>query len=175
MNSKMNQKEELPLADKLFILMAWKVNGMSQGSAYESWSDHFARKKCAEYWKDNTHQLGEWRFTISDLKTLSEEDLKKLGFRDWDGNKHFLLPLWLVPNMKHESGYYSLWNNPVALTKDTDLDHRGGCIALWFPWDDSKPLPKAEHEPSLSELLEGVEVVELVNGEVHPFRDDEHQ
>lgn len=193
----MNQsKPELTVTEKLFIILAWKCNGMSMAAAYENWSNDFARKSNLEYYKDSTRQLQGWKFRIDDLQQVNPVDLWHMGFRDWDGEGNMLLPLWLVPHMEHEEGWQDLHLRPKELTAETDLDVRGGCIALSFKhvpvdppteslddlFDDGLGAPPPlmvnvpEDDPDLRAFVEGMpgggnDEVTLV----HPLRDDEHQ
>lgn len=134
----MNQRE-FTVTEKLFIILAWKCNGMSMGAAYESWNDHYVKKNTIEYWTDSSRQLQDWTFEIADLQQVSLEHLKFLGFRNWEHN-HMLLPLWLFPQMRsEEQGWFSIIRDEeVGLLPDRDLDVRGGCLAVYFKHD---PVP----------------------------------
>lgn len=191
----MNQRE-FTVTEKLFIIPAWKCNGMSMGAAYESWNDHYVKENTIEYWKDSSNQLQDWTFEIADLQQVSLEHLKFLGFRNWEKNP-MLLPLWLYPQMRpEENGWFSiLRDEEVGLTPETDLDVRGGCLAVYFKHD---PVPVIESEPereTLDEMFDDglatearfqadEEAQAFINGMpgddddefvVHPLRDDEHQ
>ena len=149
----MNQKKpEFSVTEKLFIIMAWKVNGMSQGAAYDGWSDTYARKSAKEYWTDSTHQLQGWTFGIDDLQQVSSRDLKFLGFRQWEDETSMLLPLWLYPHMKKGETWNSLWGKPEELTDEFDLDIRGGCLACWFRHE---PVPNVETIEALEDSRAG--------------------
>ena len=184
----MNQRE-FTVTEKLFIILAWKCNGMSMGAAYESWNDSYVRKNTIEYWKDSSNQLQDWTFEIADLQQVSLEHLKFLGFRNWEHN-HMLLPLWLFPQMRdEEQGWFSiLRDEEVGLSRETDLDVRGGCLAVYFKHD---PVPVLVAEPereTLDQMFGDGLVIDpeaeafingLSGGEdelvVHPLRDDENQ
>ena len=196
----MNQRE-FTVTEKLFIILAWKCNGMSMGAAYESWNDSYVKKNTLKYWKNSSRQLQDWSFEIADLQQVSLEHLKFLGFRNWELN-HMLLPLWLYPQMRHENeGWFSiLRDEEVGLTAETDLDVRGGCLAIYFKHD---PVPVIADEPeqeTLDQMFDDGLVLDpeaeaFINGmsggdddsigmsgylnkedmPVHPFRDDEHQ
>lgn len=189
----MNQRE-FTVTEKLFIILAWKCNGMSMGAAYESWNDHYVKKNTVEYWKDSSNQLQDWTFEIADLQQVSLEHLKFLGFRNWEKN-HMLLPLWLFPQMRDEAeGWFSIVRDEeVGLSREIDLDVRGGCIAVYFKHD---PVPVIQSEPereTLDEMFgDGLatearfqadeEAQAFINGMpgddepvIHPLRDDEHQ
>ena len=187
----MNQnKPEFSVTEKLFIIMAWKVNGMSQGAAYDSWSDTYARKSAKEYWTDSTRQLQGWTFGIDDLQQVSSRDLKFLGFRQWEDDTTMLLPLWLYPHMMKGETWNSVWGEAIELTDETDLDTCGGCLACWFRHEPVAVLPEPEDKPAealitaMDEELDaeakawasgmsgGEDDGELV---IHPHRDDEHQ
>jgi hypothetical protein len=200
----MNERE-FTVTEKLFIILAWKCNGMSMGAAYESWNDHYVKKNTIEYWKDSSNQLQDWTFEIADLQQVSLEHLKFLGFRNWEKN-HMLLPLWLYPQMRHEeNGWFSILRDEErGLSPETDLDVRGGCLAIYFKhepvsviveperetldqmFDDGLVLnPEAEafingisggDEPGMSGFV-SVEDMAAVHRHiiVHPLRDDEHQ
>lgn len=200
----MNQNSnEFSITEKLFIIMAWKVNGMSQGAAYDSWSDAYARKSAKEYWKDSTRQLRGWTFKIDDLQQVSARDLKFLGFRQWNADDSMLLPLWLFPHMKKGEQWFGLNGEISELTNEIDLDNRGGCIACWFKhepvpvlgldqmFDDGlghypDEIDPANGEGTFTEAQLNAEAEAeawasaMSGGEddepvVHPFRDDEHQ
>ena len=101
-----------------------------------------------------------------------------------------LLPLWLFPQMRdEEQGWFSiLLDEEVGLSRETDLDVRGGCLAVYFKHD---PVAVIEVEPereTLDQMFDDglvmdAEAEAFVNGMpgsddepvVHPFRDDEHQ
>lgn len=186
----MNQKKQFSVVEKLFIIMAWKVNGMSQGAAYNNWSDAYARKSAREYWTDSTRQLQGWTFGIDDLQQVSVRDLKFLGFRQLHDDDFMLLPLWLYPHMKKGETWNSLWGESFELSDETDLDTRGGCLACWFRHEPVAVLPEPEDKPAevliaaMDEELDA-EAEEwagaMSGGEddddlvIHPFRDDEHQ
>ncbi len=188
----MNQQKQFSVVEKLFIIMAWKVNGMSQGAAYEGWSDAYARKSAREYWTDSTRQLQGWTFGIDDLQQVSVRDLKFLGFRQWDADDSMLLPLWLYPHMKKDEQWFDIRGNPIEICNEIDLEIRGGCIACWFKHEPVPVLPEqdtlmvsvesgfavggaeldAEAEAWAGAMSGGEDDDDLV---IHPFRDDEHQ
>jgi hypothetical protein len=184
----MMNEREFTVTEKLFIILAWKCNGMSMGAAYESWNDHYVKKNTIEYWKDSSNQLQDWTFEIADLQQVSLEHLKFLGFRNWEKN-HMLLPLWLYPQMRHEeNGWFSiLRDEEVGLTPETDLDVRGGCLAIYFKHDPVSVIVEPERE-TLDQMFDDGLVLDpeaeaFINGMsggddeviVHPHRDDEHQ
>ena len=191
----MNERE-FTVTEKLFIILAWKCNGMSMGAAYESWNDHYVKKNTIEYWKDSSNQLQDWTFEIADLQQVSLEHLKFLGFRNWEHN-HMLLPLWLFPQMRdEEQGWFSIIRDEeVGLSHETNLDVRGGCLAVYFKHDPVPVIESYEPEKETFDLVfgEGLatealfqadeEAEAFINGMlgdedepiVHPLRDDEHQ
>ena len=191
----MNERE-FTVTEKLFIILAWKCNGMSMGAAYESWNDHYVKKNTIEYWKDSSNQLQDWTFEIADLQQVSLEHLKFLGFRNWEHN-HMLLPLWLFPQMRdEEQGWFSiLRDEEVGLSRETDLDVRGGCLAVYFKHDPVPVIEPASERETFDEMfgdglatearfLADEEAQAFINGipggdddefVVHPLRDDEHQ
>ena len=186
----MNERE-FTVTEKLFIILAWKCNGMSMGAAYESWNDHYVKKNTIEYWKDSSNQLQDWTFEIADLQQVSLEHLKFLGFRNWKKN-HMLLPLWLYPQMRaEENGWFSiLRDEEVGLTPETDLDVRGGCLAIYFKHEPVSVIVEDEPErDSMGHRIDGLggldpDAEAFINGMsggdddeviVHPLRDDEHQ
>lgn len=197
----MNQRE-FTITEKLFIILAWKCNGMSMGAAYESWNDHYVKKNTVEYWKDSSNQLQDWTFEIADLQQVSLEHLKFLGFRNWEKN-HMLLPLWLYPQMRHEeNGWFSILRDEErGLSPETDLDVRGGCLSVYFKHEPVSVIVEPERE-TLDQMFDDgltmdAEAAAFVNGMpgddeeeatetwgdyqgdhepvVHPLRDDEHQ
>jgi hypothetical protein len=147
----MNERE-FTVTEKLFIILAWKCNGMSMGAAYESWNDHRIKTNTVEFWKDSSRNLQDWSFGIDDLQQVSLEHLKFLGFRNWEHN-HMLLPLWLFPQMRHEEEgwFHILTDEETALNSDTDLKVRGGCRAVYFKHD---PVPVIKSEPERETLDE---------------------
>lgn len=186
---------EFTVAQKLFIILTWKANGMSMGAAYESWSDFHARKNLTEYWKDSNSVLQNWKFGIEDFKQLTLDELRSLGFRNWDKN-YWLLPLWLVPQVNHGEGWFDLWEKPTVFNEDTDLDVRGGCIAVCFQYDSAPLLSDPRDQETKLPVSLDPEAEAFINGmsggeeeseigmsgylrkedmPVHPFRDDEHQ
>lgn len=183
----MNERE-FTITEKLFIILAWKCNGMSMGAAYQSWNDHYVKKNTIEYWKDSSNQLQDWTFEIADLQQVSLEHLKFLGFRNWEKN-HMLLPLWLYPQMRsEENGWFSiLRDEEVGLTPETDLDVRGGCLAVYFKHEPVSVIVEPERETLDHMFDDGLvldpEAEAFINGMsggddevvVHPLRDDEHQ
>lgn len=192
----MNQQKQFSVVEKLFIIMAWKVNGMSQGAAYEGWSDAYARKSAREYWTDSTRQLQGWTFGIDDLQQVSVRDLKFLGFRQWDADDSMLLPLWLYPHMKKGEQWFNIRGNPVELCNEIDLEICGGCIACWFKHEpvavietiDQMFNDRLEYQPTETDpekLIQNMEAeawaAGMSGGEdddelvIHPHRDDEHQ
>ena len=186
----MNERK-FTITEKLFIILAWKCNGMSMGAAYESWNDHLVRKNTVQYWKDSSRQLQDWTFEIAHLQEVSLEHLKFLGFRNWEHN-YMLLPLWLFPQMRdEEQGWFSiLHDEEVGLSRETDLDVRGGCLAVYFKHDPVAVIVQDEPErETLDQMFnEGLsmdaEAEAFINGMsgvdddefvFHPLRDDEHQ
>ena len=189
----MNQKAEFSVTEKLFIIMAWKLNGMCQPAAYEGWNDAYSRKSNGDYWKDSTRQLQGWTFGIDDLQQVSLRDLKFLGFRQWDADSHMLLPLWLYPHMHKGETWTCITGENRELIDETDLDTRGGCLSIWFrhsyvpiietsdedfrdeyvptETDPEKLIQNMEAE-AWAGSMPGGEDDELV---IHPHRDDEHQ
>ena len=179
--------EQFSVTEKLFIIMAWKLNGMCQPAVYEGWNDTYSRQSNREYWKDLTRQLQGWTFGIDDLQQVNSRDLKFLGFRQWEDDTSMLLPLWLYPHMKKGETWNSLWGESIELT---DLNTRGGFLACWFrhvpvavlPEPEDKPAEaliaamdeelNAEAEAWASGMSGGEDDGELV---IHPHRDDEHQ
>lgn len=148
----MNQNKQFSVVEKLFIIMAWKVNGMSQGAAYESWSDAYARKSAKEYWTDSTRLLQSWTFGIDDLQQVSSRDLKFLGFHQWDADDSMLLPLWLFPHMKKGEQWFGLNGEIRELNDEIDLDNRGGCLSIWFKHE---PVPNIETVEALEDSRAG--------------------
>ena len=102
-----------------------------------------------------------------------------------------LLPLWLFPQMRHEEeGWFSiLRDEEVGLSRETNLDVRGGCVAVYFKHDPVAVIIQDEPErETLDQMFDNgltmdAEAEAFVNGMpggedepiVHPLRDDEHQ
>lgn len=154
---------EFTVAQKLFIILTWKANGMSMGAAYESWSDFQARKNLTEYWKDSNSVLQNWKFGIEDFKQLTLDELRSLGFRNWDKN-YWLLPLWLVPQVNHSEGWFDLWEKPTVFNEDTDLDVRGGCIAICFKYDSAPILADPREQSQELPVKIDPEAEAFING-----------
>jgi len=139
-------ERDFTVAEKLFIILAWKANGMAMSACYESWSDHYARQNVKQYWKDSSNQLQGWKFDVADFQQLSVEQLKYLGFRNWEADM-WLLPLWLVPQVNHsETDWFDLWGAVTPFNAETGLDNRGGCIARCFKHEPVPVLPEPAPE-----------------------------
>jgi hypothetical protein len=106
----------------------------AMSSAYENWSDEFSRKEILSTWRNEGRNGAKvWEpLTIDDLKSITIEDLKKLGFSLWDDRdeeKLYLIPLWAWNIIADGTPLKSI-NGETKLKDSTiDLDVRGGCIA----------------------------------------------
>lgn len=154
----------LSIEERLHVLLAWMASGMAMSAAYaDSWNDHQRLKNVEEHWKDSRRYFDNEKFSPEELATVPFTSLWRLGFRAWSNEQQMLIPLWIRPHLKDGPGYFDLNEKEAELTSDFDLDHRNGCIALYIKLDDG-----IDDEVILDDP-------EQTNGEIHPFRDDEHQ
>lgn len=103
----------------------WVLNHLAQTIYYESWDDKFCRDENKKNYGDAIDFLKKY----VDLKSLSRDDARYLGFGPWDDDL-FLIPLYLVPLIPIGIELISI-NGEIIIYDGTniDLDTRFGCIA----------------------------------------------
>lgn len=105
----------------------------ASGAAYDKWSNEFARKEIRNAFTDTKDAMRTplgYQFTIEEIRGLSDDQLKNVGFRIWDGN-HWLIPLYLMNYIKRGEQVLCI-SGHMCLIENADNDHRGGCIAYGF-------------------------------------------
>jgi len=120
----------------LTILRRRILNAAAEASAYNSWSDEYARDKILDAWK-----LSYKGTTFSDLPMLGWNDLIQLtddqfddfGFFIWEKEENKpvirLIPLWTVNVIAPRTPLVSINGDRIHMHSDLDLDSRGGVIA----------------------------------------------
>ena len=99
---------------------------------YKNWSDEYSRKTmniACNPERDTFFQAID-PFTISELKTLSVEDLYSEGFGNWDG-KLVLIPIWLKNFIQPDEMVTSI-NGKEETISAADNDNRAGYLAYGF-------------------------------------------
>lgn len=107
------------------------ANMATMASVYE-WSDVFARAQTKKTVREPTNQ-----YTIRQIKSMTNDELRMLGFAKWDDvSGLWLVPLWAYYSIK--DGETLICIDGESCTKGTDkidLDIRFGCIAYGFVLD----------------------------------------
>lgn len=108
----------------------------AMGSAYEQWSDEYARRSNKTIWKNGTAPLrprqSDFTITTEQLSTLTPDQLDNLGFARWDDeSKLRLIPLYAYNYVADGTVLTSISGDTATKgTDDIDLDVRAGCIAF---------------------------------------------
>lgn len=161
------KKTEATVEEKLFILMAYML-ACAMETASSKWNDGFARQTIKDVWLQRNIRIEKLKLTTDDLQQVSRDGLWKLGFRLWDGEDMWLLPLWLYNVMDHqEANWFTLDDRPTIL-EDRDLEPRGGCISVYFIHDpvavipeEEPEEPEAETQPAEERVLTDAEQAEM--------------
>ena len=116
-------------AERLNSHLLHLASRASQGAAYPTWPDDFARKEVAEVWRN---QPQRWTVSIDDLKALSGETLDRLGFHIWRDDLR-LVPLWAFHLLADGEELESIQGDrKIKGVDEIDLDVRLGAIAWGF-------------------------------------------
>lgn len=101
----------------------------AQVFSYTNWSEEFAVKEI--------RSIPEWvkgssNFNPIDPNEFTVEQLKELGFGQWDEeSKLFLMPLWLLPFVKDELELGCIDGERRTFKREEiDNDERFGCLAF---------------------------------------------
>lgn len=127
---------EMNTQDFLASVLLELASTAAQSAAYPQWTDDFSRKEVREVWSDQQAPLRKQRdrrVTVAQLREISKEQLRFLGFRTWDDSGLQLIPLWAFNYIA--DGEVLCCIDKAELRKgidNIDLDVRGGCIAFGF-------------------------------------------
>lgn len=137
MRTPMPETHSMPTTrDKLFHIMKSLAGTAACGAAYKSWSDDFSRKEVREIWADEESSMREqlgWKFSASDILTLSAVDRKHLGFKTWSEKFPIcLIPLWAINYIADGEPIVGIDGERTNKSDKLDLDVRLGCIAYGF-------------------------------------------
>lgn len=101
----------------------------AESAAYTSWSHEFARQEVSIVWNnaDGTFNKSWDRISLDKLMKAGHKTLVNLGFRRWDENNLYLIPLWIV-NYLQPTKVTCIDGKEYDLSK-ADNDVRAGCIA----------------------------------------------
>lgn len=130
----MTQRIAGQVYEDLHSVLMELVISAAQGSAYENWSDEFARRDTQRVWKNITDRLRKKRdivLTLAELQLLDDDQLYSLGFSQWD-EQTVLIPLWCWNYIQDGVTLTDISGDTVQKGPDLDLDSRGGCTAYGF-------------------------------------------
>ena len=101
----------------------------AQVFSYANWSDDFAVKEIRNI---PSWVRGSGNFKPIDPNDFTVEQLKELGFGQWDEeSKLFLMPLWLLPFVKDELELGCIDGERRTFKREEiDNDERFGCLAF---------------------------------------------
>jgi hypothetical protein len=78
------------------------------------------------------HMIGFIRNDMN-IKELSDEEYRLLGFSMWDDNKDWLIPVWLFNLLPDGTRLYCPIDGTYSKKDDeTDDDYRMGCVGYSF-------------------------------------------
>lgn len=103
-------------------------NRAAQVFSYTNWSDGFAVKEIRDI---PSWVRGSGNFKPIDPNDFTVEQLKELGFGQWDEESNlFLIPLWMHPFLADEIDGGSISGERKVFKRDEiDNDERFGCLA----------------------------------------------
>jgi hypothetical protein len=112
------------------------VKAAEIGAYASSWTPEFSVSCLTEIF-DNKHKWKpneKWfdvEFSQKDFQGLTPDQLISVGFRKWDNDFSFLVPLYLLNYLKIDETYKCISGDAV-MVKDFDNDNRYGCLAYYF-------------------------------------------
>jgi hypothetical protein len=124
MKNKFTNKEYITMYENYKNLCA---NMVSQVTKYESWSDEFSRSEIKKLYSKIIKEFKGIDFTV-----FTEEELKKLGFKNWD-EEIILAPIWVIECLSEGTEMTSISGNTIKVgDEELDLDIRMGVTAYGF-------------------------------------------
>lgn len=113
------------LIDNLRHLQHSLMTRYAEASNYaQSWGKDFVFK----YIQEVPESYKGFKF---DPNELTFEDMRKLGFRQWDKSGLQLIPLWLFPYIKSGSVIVSINGDTLKFSaSEEDNDHRFGLLSF---------------------------------------------
>lgn len=124
MKNKFTNKEYITMYENYKNLCA---NMVSQVTKYDSWSDNFSRSKIKSLYSEIIKE-----FKGIDFKVFTEEELKKLGFKNWD-EEIILAPIWVIECLPEGAEIASISGGSLIVgDKELNLDIRMGVSAYGF-------------------------------------------
>ena len=123
--------QQISLIQNDFVIAAAEV-----GAYCEHWSKDYSIDRLSSLHQNKSRMREnaphfDYRFTIKDLQGLTPTELFSLGFRQWDNDFSFMIPLYLLNYLEPEDEYKCI-SGGVEKVKDFDDDHRYGCLAYFF-------------------------------------------
>jgi hypothetical protein len=103
----------------------------AQCGAYEKWTDDSVTKEIREVFNNNGRRPIISNISVDDLKSLTFEQLEILGFRRWDTDENWMVPLYLLKYLKQDDEYTCIDGSKEEV-KDFDTDNRAGLLAYYF-------------------------------------------
>ncbi len=124
MKNKFTNKEYITMYENYKTLCSDIV---SQVSKFETWSDEFSRTKITSLYDKIIKEFKGIDFTV-----FTEEELKKLGFKNWD-EEVILAPIWVLECIPVGAEMASIGGDTVIVTEEPlDNDIRMGVTAYGF-------------------------------------------
>lgn len=124
MKNKYTNKEYITMYENYKNLCS---NLVSQVTKYESWSDTFSRSEVKSLYEKIVKEFKGIDFTV-----FTSDELKRLGFKDWD-EEVILAPIWVLDCFEEGMKVVSMNGNEVTVSKDgLDTDVRMGVTAYGF-------------------------------------------
>ena len=119
--------------ERLILFRDYILMHAAESGSYLKWDPEYARKNIINALNNKSN----WRegeklvepVTIAEIKTLTIEELKEIGFRKWDASL-WLIPLWMIKLVKAGETVQCIDGNKYPIEKAwEDNDHRGGMTA----------------------------------------------
>lgn len=123
--------EQYTVLDRLTHVRHLMATRAAEGVAYKGWDDAYVRSKLRDSWKAGNPIVGT--FTRADFASLTPEERGGI-LGNWD-DKLRLIPLWLWPWIERGQEATTISGKTVTLTDETDVDHRGGWLAVGWVFD----------------------------------------
>jgi hypothetical protein len=162
-----NANHNFTIADKLAIIMSWKLNRVTEAISNNGWNPHQRFHAVHEAVLSSFNFLGNEKFDTPDLETLNLRERFMLGFRlkVVDAERMiWMLPFWIVPHLKpgiqvlnQEGKSHFLSVSGVVNTEGYFVE--GGCI----PFGIRHPNIEDQPDPDIESVLVP-----------HELRTDEH-
>jgi hypothetical protein len=131
MSRKNTVYENLNILYNSFVVAAAEI-----GAYEKSWGAEFSVSQISRIF-NNRNEIDpkkKWfdvEFSQSDFQGLSAEQLTSVGFRKWDNDFSFLIPLYLLNYLNREDTYHCI-SGDTEKVSDFDNDNRYGCLAYYL-------------------------------------------